>query len=88
MTKTARALIDAKINKTVVLVGAFSPAATRDSDADFNLGFALGCARALPAGVYIAMNGEIFDGAKARKNRAAGRFTTARLPTPPKRAGG
>ena len=60
--------------KTVVLVGAFLPAAFRDSDADFNIGFALAAALCMPPGVYVAMNGRIFPAATVRKNRAAGRF--------------
>ena len=28
----------------------------------------------LPAGVYIAMNGQVFDAAKVRKDRATNRF--------------
>ena len=79
VTQTAAALIAAKIKKTVVLVGAFVPAAVRDSDADFNLGFALAAAQTLPAGVYIAMNGRIFDGGRVKKNRAAGRFVQAAI---------
>ena len=61
----------------VALTGAFLPASVRDSDAEFNLGFALGAVRALPRGVYIAMNGEIFPAESVRKNREAGRFERA-----------
>ena len=61
--------------KTVVLTGAMRPAWFRDSDADFNLGFALGAASALPAGVYVAMHGRVFAAGRVRKNR--GRFEEA-----------
>lgn len=76
MAETARALAaDAACSaKTVVLVGAFLPAVFRDSDADFNIGFALGAALCLPCGIYVAMNGRLLPAASVRKNRAAGRF--------------
>ncbi len=74
MTKTVQVLDVAALEKTVVFVGAFLPAVFRDSDADFNLGFALAAATTLPAGAYIAMNGKILPAASAQKNVAAGRF--------------
>ena len=77
MAETARAVAAENPAVTLVLVGAFVPAAMRESDADFNLGFALAAAQILPAGVYIAMNGKILPAARARKNRQAGRFESA-----------
>jgi L-asparaginase len=73
MVDTARALsgID---GKTIVLVGSLSPAMFKSSDAEFNVGFAMGALLALPQGVYIAMNGHIFEPEKVTKNRAANRF--------------
>jgi L-asparaginase len=35
----------------------------------FNIGFALGALQSLPPGVYLAMNGRLFDAAHVRKNR-------------------
>jgi L-asparaginase len=46
------------------------------SDAAFNVGFALAAVQTLPHGVYIAMNGQIFDPAKAAKDRAGQQFVT------------
>ncbi len=44
-----------------VLVGSRTPEAFKDSDADFNLGFAVAAARLLPEGsAYIAMGGECY----------------------------
>lgn len=60
--------------KTVVLTGAMCPATQRGSDAVFNIGFAIGALRLLGAGVYVAMNGQVFEPGRARKNRAANRF--------------
>ena len=77
MAETARAVAARNPRATVVLTGAFLPASARDSDAEFNVGFALGAARVLPPGVYIAMNGDIFPAERVRKNREAGRFERA-----------
>ncbi|HRN61361.1 MAG TPA: asparaginase domain-containing protein [Luteimonas sp.] len=60
--------------KTIVLTGALSPARFRGSDAEFNIGTAVGAVQSLPPGVYIAMNGRIWDPAKVRKNVDANRF--------------
>ena len=64
---------------TIVLTGAFLPESFKDSDADFNIGVAIGkktvdlssisnqeneniegAVGALPAGVYVGMNGKVF----------------------------
>ncbi len=78
MTQTARALIAAipavLAAKTVVLVGALAPARFAESDAPFNLGLAFGAAQCAAPGVWITMNGQVFDAGKVRKDRAAGAF--------------
>ncbi len=61
-------------DKTIVLTGSMYPAQYRDSDAIFNLGCALTGAQTLPPGVYIAMNGRIFDPVASVKNVALNRF--------------
>ena len=75
MIQTALALRDIS-GKTIVLTGAMQPARLRVSDAFFNIGFAIAAAQLLPPGVYIAMNGEIFDPRTARKNVAKHQFET------------
>ena len=73
MVETARALAAAfppASGKTIVLTGSMQPARFRATDATFNLGTAVAAAQSLPAGVYIAMNGRIFDPARCRKNVA------------------
>jgi L-asparaginase len=50
------------------------PAQYRDSDAVFNLDCALIAAQTLEPGVYIAMNGRIFNPATTGKNVALNRF--------------
>ena len=73
MTETARAL-RAIAGKTIVLTGALSPARFAHTDATFNVGMAFAAVQTLPHGVYIAMNGQVFDAAHVRKDRAANRF--------------
>ena len=73
MVETAKVLASIA-GKTIVLTGALNPARFRGSDAEFNIGTAVGAVQSLPAGVYIAMNGRIWDPAKVRKNVDANRF--------------
>lgn len=73
MTDTAEVLSSIP-DKTIVLVGALAPARFAQSDAPFNLGMALACSQVAPAGIWITMNGSVFDGLKVRKDREAGRF--------------
>ena len=73
MTDTAKALAGIT-GKTIVLTGALSPARFAETDAPFNLGMAFAAAQVAPPGVYIAMSGQVFDGLRVRKDRAAGRF--------------
>ena len=74
MTDTAAAIARAVSGKTVVLTGAMIPWAFGSSDGLFNLGSALSFVQALPAGVYIAMNGKCFPWDRVRKNRERGEF--------------
>ena len=76
MPETARSLLNVK-DKTIVLTGAMQPARMRRSDAMFNIGFAWAAVKLLPAGVYVAMNGEVFEAGSVRKNLRAGRFEKA-----------
>lgn len=75
MTETARFLGQKGVgNKTVVLVGSFVPLSQANSDAFFNLGYGLSAAQLLPPGVWVAMNGEVFEWNKVQKNKEKGRF--------------
>lgn len=60
--------------KTIVLTGAMQPAAFKETDAPFNIGFAFAALQILPPGVYLAMNGRVFDPHKVRKNMELNRF--------------
>ena len=60
--------------KTIVLTGALEPAGFKTSDAMFNIGAAMTAVQTLPAGVYITMNGAVFDHDKVVKDVEQGRF--------------
>jgi L-asparaginase len=75
MCETAAAIARAGLKgKTVVLTGAMIPYTFGSSDGLFNLGSALSFVQVLPAGVYLAMNGQCFEWNKVRKNRESGVF--------------
>ncbi len=73
MVETAKAF-SSLADRTIVLTGALSPARFQGSDAEFNVGCAIGAVQSLPAGVYVAMNGRIWDPLKVRKNVGANCF--------------
>ena len=73
MVETARVLRSVE-GKVIVLTGAMSPARFKSSDAGFNVGVAVCGLQTLGDGVYIAMNGRIFDPERIRKNRRKNRF--------------
>jgi L-asparaginase len=73
MTETAAVLKDVA-GKTICMFGALSPARFAESDAAMNLGMALATVQVAPPGIYIAMNGTVFDAAKVRKDRSANAF--------------
>lgn len=74
MTTTAQVLAKADLGKTIVLTGAMIPYKFGSSDGLFNFGGALAFAQALNPGVYIAMNGRVFDWDKVIKNKETGVF--------------
>ncbi|HET7299600.1 MAG TPA: asparaginase domain-containing protein [Oleiagrimonas sp.] len=73
MVETARVL-EGIPGKVIVLTGALNPARFQGSDAVFNVGCAVGAVQTLDEGVWIAMNGRVWDPRKVRKNRQANRF--------------
>jgi L-asparaginase len=74
MVETAAAIAASVSGKTIVLTGAMIPYAFGSSDGLFNLGSALSFVQVLPAGVYLAMNGQHFAWDRVRKNRETGTF--------------
>lgn len=73
MTDTAAVLSDLN-DRVVVMTGALAPARFAETDAVFNVGMAVAAVQTLSAGVYIAMNGEIFNWREVRKDRTQNAF--------------
>ena len=73
MVETAKVL-QGLSDRVIVLTGALNPARFIGSDAVFNIGCAVGALQALPPGVWITMNGQVWDPDKVRKNRKENRF--------------
>ena len=77
MPDTAQYLKDhlPKNSKTIILTGSMIPLRGFDySDAPFNLGYAIANVQKLPPGVYVCMNGKVFDPDKVDKNKIEARF--------------
>jgi len=74
MSETAKVLAEKVKDKTIVLTGAMIPYKFGSSDGLFNLGSALAFVQTLPHGIYIAMNGKIFNWDNVRKNKQTGQF--------------
>ena len=68
MAQTGRLLKENIEDKTIVLVGAIVPFINDKSDSMFNLGSALIAVQLLPTGVYVVMNGRVFDADKVTKD--------------------
>jgi L-asparaginase len=73
MILTAKALCNIP-TKVIVLTGAMQPAKFRMTDAVFNIACAITAVQLLPDGVYVAMNGRIFNPEKTKKNIKLNRF--------------
>jgi L-asparaginase len=73
MARTARMLQDIQ-DKVIVLTGASQPARFYNSNAIFNIGCAVAAVQTRPPGVYVAMNGRVFDAERVRKNPDTRKF--------------
>ena len=73
MIETAKYLYDIA-GKTIVFTGAMVPARFHETDAVFNVGCAVIALQTLPNGVYVVVNGRVFDPHTTRKNVAASVF--------------
>ncbi len=76
MPITAKYLGEAKLPKTIVLLGAAIPGNMENSDALFNIGAAFAAVQLLPHGVYVGMNGKIFLWDNVKKELGTGYFGT------------
>jgi len=67
--------------KTVIFTGSMKPLqGFYDSDAPFNLGFAIASLLHLEAGIYVAMNGDIFLPEDVYKDVEKGKFEYVKNP--------
>lgn len=73
MTSTA-AVLSSLEDRVIVMTGSLAPARFAETDAIFNVGMAFAAAQTLAPGVYIAMNGEVFNWREVRKDRAQNVF--------------
>ena len=74
MVETSQVLAAEIKDKTIVLLGAMVPYQFKNSDALFNLGCAIAAVQTLGNGVYITMNGRIFNYDEVIKNKKLGEF--------------
>ncbi len=74
MVETSQVLAAGIKDKTIVLLGAMVPYQFKNSDALFNIGCAMAAVQTLVNGVYITMNGKIFNYDEVIKNRELGEF--------------
>lgn len=61
-------------DKTIVLTGAMRPFKLGRSDASFNMGCAIMAANISKPGIFIAMNGQLFEIDRVKKNKTFGVF--------------
>ena len=61
-------------NKTIILTGAMKPERFYNSDAQINIGTAIGAVNALGYGVYIAMHGVVAGPEKIKRNLENGKY--------------
>jgi len=62
-------------DQTIVFTGSYIPIdGFSPSDGSFNLGYAIARVQDLPSGIYVAMNGRVFNPAEIRKALYEGRF--------------
>ena len=76
MAATGKAL-SVITDKVIVLTGALRPERFYNSDAQFNVGTAVGGVQALRNGIYIAMSGLILTWDQYHKHPETGRFSAA-----------
>jgi L-asparaginase len=59
-----------------VFTGAMRPQKLIDSDAAFNIGVAVGALNVIGAGVYVCMNGRLFEAGRVRRDGRTGHFVS------------
>ena len=70
--KILAAAFSAILKKVIIFTGAMKPQKMIDSDAAFNVGCAIGAANVSPPGVYVCMNGRVFDCERVARDLTTG----------------
>ena len=78
IVETAQLLGETIKDKVVILFGSMIPYSIDNSDALFNLGVALSAVQSKEDGVYITMNGKVFNWNNVYKNKDKGLFEVQR----------
>lgn len=73
LVETAKVIGQIK-GKTIILTAAYRPERFSNSDADFNVGVAVGGLNNISEGTFIAMNGLLIPPDQCYKNEKTGRF--------------
>lgn len=73
MIETANAL-NKLSTKKVIITGAMRPQMFTNSDAEFNVGMAIGALQFVDAGVYIAMHGIVKKASEINRNLETGQY--------------
>ncbi|WP_421977691.1 asparaginase domain-containing protein [Roseivirga seohaensis] len=73
LVETAKVIGQIK-GKTIMLTAAYRPERFSNSDADFNIGVAVGGLNNISEGTFIAMNGLLIPPDQCYKNEKTGRF--------------
>ncbi len=74
MVETAKYIAQFNLNRTIILTGAFILGNNPNTDATFNLYYALNQFEQLKSGVFIAIHNETFKWNNVRKNVAENKF--------------
>ncbi|XP_067682794.1 uncharacterized protein [Haliotis asinina] len=75
LIETAQFIGSHRLEKIIVLTGAFLPYAFKGSDAEFNVGFAVGCLQCLTMhGVYVTMGSQVFNCNEVCRDDVSGEF--------------
>ena len=64
-------------SKTIVVTGSVVPDCMKQSDATFNIGVALGALNVLRRGVFICMNGRIFESSRCTYDNSTKTFVSS-----------
>ena len=74
MEDTAKYIGNLNLKKTIVLTGSFILGSHVQTDASFNLGYAISSLQFLKPDVYVAMNGKVFHWKDVTKNLESKKF--------------